>query len=369
MMNLYENIPCLWDRLAEEKRTVVLYGMGNGADKILDICNQRGIAVSDVFASDGFVRGQIFHGRRVLSWSEVKATYGAENLTVLLSFGSSLPEVLENIQKIADEAELLAPDVPAFGDTLFDRDFLNRHVSELTQVREMLADDESRRIFDLVVEYKLSGNIKPLLEARSDPDEVMRTLVRPTELKRTADLGAYNGDSIRELLSFGARPECIYAMEPDRRNFKKLSIYAEGEARTQVLPTQAAAWSRCETLCFDASGNRNASAESNRSKILSDRPAKTVELLADTLDRVVGSDSLDYIKYDVEGSEREALIGSTDTIARSHPTLLVSLYHRSEDLFALPLFIRERFPNYNRFYLRRFGGVPAWDLNLYVRKE
>ena len=27
------------------------------------------------------------------------------------------------------------------------------------------------------------------------------------------------------------------------------------------------------------------------------------------------------------------------------------------------------FPGYHGFYLRRFGGVPAWDLNLYVRKE
>ncbi len=368
-MNLYENIPCLWDRLAKENRTVVLYGMGNGADKILDICEQKGIAVSDVFASDGFVRGQIFHGKRVLSWSEVKATYGTENLTVLLSFGSSLPEVLDNIQKIAEEAELLAPDVPAFGDTLFDREFLDAHMDELMQVREMLADNESRRIFDLVVEYKLSGNIAPLLAARNDPDEVMRTLVRPSELTRTADLGAYNGDSVRELLSHGARPERIYAMEPDRRNFKKLSLYAEGETRTKVLPTQAAAWSRREALTFDASGNRNASAESNRSKILSDRPAKTVELQAETLDNVVGSSRLDYIKYDVEGSEREALIGSREVICRSYPTLLVSLYHRSEDLFALPLLIRENFPDYNRFYLRRFGGVPAWDLNLYVRKE
>jgi FkbM family methyltransferase len=368
-MKPYQNIPVLWDRLAEKPRTVVLYGMGNGADKILDICEQKGIVVSDVFASDSFVRGQIFHGRRVLSWSEVKQTYGTEYLTVLLSFGSSLPEVLDNIQKIANEAELLAPDVPAFGDTLFDRAFLDAHIDEVMQVREMLADDESRRIFDLVIEYKLSGNIKPLLAARSDPDEVMRSLVRPSELTCTADLGAYNGDSIRELLSCGARPKRIYAMEPDRRNFKKLSIYAEGETRTEVLPTQAAAWSRRETLTFDASGNRNASAESNRSRILSDRPAKTVELSADTLDNLVGTDRLDYIKYDVEGSEKEALIGSSETILRSYPTLLVSLYHRSEDLFALPLLIRQRFPDYNRFYLRRFGGVPAWDLNLYVRKE
>ena len=73
---------------------------------------------------------------------------------------------------------------------------------------------------------------------------------------------------------------------------------------------------------------------------------------------------LDYIKYDVEGSERAALTGSRAVIRFFAPTLLVSLYHRSEDLFDLPLLIRELNPDYH-FYLRRMAGVPAWDINLY----
>ena len=76
---------------------------------------------------------------------------------------------------------------------------------------------------------------------------------------------------------------------------------------------------------------------------------------------------VDYIKYDVEGAEREALIGSTQTILAHHPTLMVSLYHRNEDIFDLPILIHERFPQYKKFYLRRLKGVPAWDLNLYCK--
>ena len=96
---------------------------------------------------------------------------------------------------------------------------------------------------------------------------------------------------------------------------------------------------------------------------------KTVEIPAEPLDGILGDRSVDYIKYDVEGSERQAIIGSENAIRRSYPTLLVSLYHRNEDLFSLPLFLAERFPEYKGFYLRRFGGIPAWDLNLYVTKE
>ena len=42
----------LWSYLRETEKTVVLYGMGNGADKILAICEQNGIEVADFFASD-----------------------------------------------------------------------------------------------------------------------------------------------------------------------------------------------------------------------------------------------------------------------------------------------------------------------------
>lgn len=369
MIREEENIPGLWARLLESKKSIVLYGMGNGADKILNICREKGIPVREVFASDDFVRGQSFRGMKVRRWSEIKELYGAQNVIVLLSFGSSLPGVLENIQAIAAEAELYAPDVPVFGNGLFDRSFAKAHREELAAARALLCDEESRRIFDSVIRYKLTGEIAPLLEARSDEQQTVRELIRPEELTVTADLGAYNGDTVRELLSYGAHPEKIYAMEPDARNFKKLAEYADREKRTEVIPIRAAAWDRHCTLQFDGSGNRNSSAEQNRSEALAGRPLKVIDTEAMTLDEVLGEVPVDYIKYDVEGSEQEALTGSAESIRRALPTLLVSLYHRNEDLFALPLRIHRDFPAYRGYYLRRFGGIPAWDLNLYVRKD
>ncbi len=359
----------LWEYLSATSKTVVMYGMGNGADKILSVCAERGIEVSDFFASDGFVRGHSFHGKLVLSWSEIKEKYGAENVIVLLSFGTSRPEVLETIYRIADEAELYAPDVPAFGDGVFDRAFFEAHQSEIEAVYDLFADDESRRIYENVIAYKLTGNIEYLKNAESDRTVMMQSMAEPETLRTAADLGAYNGDTVRELLSLSngslAR---VYAMEPDERNYRKLKSYAESEMRAEVIPIHAGAWSESETLYFDASGNRNASFEVNRSEVLAERPAKMTEIAARSLDEVLGGEAVDYIKYDVEGAEREALLGSRKTIETYHPTLLVSLYHRNEDVFALPLLIHEQFPQYRRLYVRRLRGVPAWDLNLFCKK-
>jgi FkbM family methyltransferase len=346
--------------------------MGNGADKILAVCAARGISVAGVFASDGFVRGHSFHGMRVATWSEIKETYGAENVIVLLSFATSLPDVMERIRSIAAEAELYIPDVPVFGDGLFDAAYARAHWGELEATAELFCDARSREVFWQVVAFRLSGRIEHLEAAFDARETTVAEILRPGKMQTALDLGAYNGDSVRawiaDVRAAGGCPRRIWAMEPDARNFRKLSAYAETETEVEVIPVPAAAWSREETLVFEDSGNRNASVGDNRSSSLSERPRKVKEIAAMAPDSVLAGASVDYIKYDVEGSEAEALAGSERTIDACHPMLAVSLYHRIEDLWRLPLRIRERHPEYRGFALRLPVGIPAWDLMLYCWK-
>ena len=350
----------LWEYLAAQKeKSIVMYGMGNGADKILDVCSRYGIEIADFFASDGFVRGHSFHGKTVLSYSEVKEKYGAENIIVLLSFASSLPSVLELIYKVADECELYAPDVPVCGGTLFCREFYEENKEKIASARALLADNISKEIFDSVINYKLSGDIRYLRDAESEKDEVYLELLGAENIETAIDAGAYNGDTARELSLYSKELKKIYALEPDRRNFRKLSDYSESESRFEVIPLRSAAWCEKATLSYDASGNRNAG--------LNTGAKKTVEVDAITIDSLT-DERIDYIKYDVEGAEKEALLGSLRTIKAYNPSLLVSAYHRSEDIFELPLLLSSIEPSY-KLYLRRYAYIPAWDLNLIVTKE
>ena len=77
----------LWTYLENTKKPIVIYGMGNGADKLILRFQKYGIQISDIFASDGFVRGHEFHGMRVKSFSEIKSTYS--DFVIVLSFASS----------------------------------------------------------------------------------------------------------------------------------------------------------------------------------------------------------------------------------------------------------------------------------------
>ena len=61
----------LWQYLSATDKPIVMYGMGNGADKILTVCKRYGIEVQDFFASDGFVRGHSFHGKPVMHYADM----------------------------------------------------------------------------------------------------------------------------------------------------------------------------------------------------------------------------------------------------------------------------------------------------------
>ena len=350
----------LWSYLQSTDKKIVMYGMGNGADKILSICESYGIEVSDFFASDGFVRGHLFHDKRVLSYSEACEKYGRDHMIVLLSFASSLPDVLANIYKIAEECELYAPEVPVCGENLFNYEFYKENEDKISQTELLLADMKSVEVFSDVINYKLSGNVRWLQSNHSDFSEVYQ-LLGAEAFEKIADLGAYNGDTLREIAPFAPNLKEAVAFEPDRRNHKKLADYAESEERFKITPIKAAAWSHKDTLLFDGSGNRNSTLISKGIEV--NRPPKTVEVEAESLDNILGGERVDYIKFDVEGAEKEAILGSLETIEKHRPALMISLYHRSEDVFALPLMIHERFPDY-RFYIRRREYIPAWDMVL-----
>ena len=353
-LNLYPKED-LWNYLQRTDKTVVMYGMGNGADKILNVCEKYGITVSEFFASDGFVRGHKFHEKTVLSYSQVKEKYGKDNIIVLLSFGSSLPDVIELIKRVASECELYAPDVPVCGSTLFTAEFLKNNIESIFKARETFADDRSKKIFDEVIRYKITGDISHLFLAESSKEE-QYSLLEVESFVSYADLGAYNGDTVKEMLSLCSEMREIYAFEPDVKNHKKLCAYCDTLPDSiSITAVNAAAWSEDTTLSFSAEGNRNSGVFAN---------AKSVKAVSGrTLDSVLDGRSVDYIKYDVEGAEYFALQGSFETIKAFMPKMLVSLYHRSEDIFKLPLYISENFPRY-KLYLRRLPYIPAWDLNM-----
>ena len=66
----------IWQYLKTDKKPIVLYGMGNGADKIIKALERISVKPSGVFATDGFVRDKRFHGMSLTTYSALKERFG-----------------------------------------------------------------------------------------------------------------------------------------------------------------------------------------------------------------------------------------------------------------------------------------------------
>lgn len=347
---------CLWDHLAQTNKKIVLYGMGDGAEKIRDVLSSIGVQIDDIMASDEFVRGHSFLGIRVKKLSEIEELYGS-NFIILVSFGTQLPEVMERIYSIARKHELYAPNVPVVGEGLFTLDYAREHYDELKSAYNLMADEQSKKVFESVIRYKLSGDISLLREAET-PREEMFDLLNVGSEEIYVDLGAYNGDTLVEFLNeTKMKFRKLYAMEPDHKNYHKLKrrLYMIGSALLEAY--NCGAWDTETSMQFSLRAGRS-------SKVSAGRTALTREVRMMSVDHMLQGGEATLIKYDVEGSEERALNGTKATIARYRPKLNVAVYHRNEDMFAIPLQIAALNRKY-KIYLRHHPYIPDWDTNLY----
>lgn len=338
----------VWDTLKESTKPLVLYGMGLGAEKIMATLEQYGLRADDIMASDEFVRGHSFKGYKVLKYSEVCDKY--DDFNVVLCFASHIDSVIDNIAKINAEHTVFAPDVPVAGGGIFTREYIKENEDKFDKVYNALADEESKRVYIDILSFKVSGKIGYLLSSFCDKDKVYSDILRLSDNEEIVDLGAYDGDTIREFCkATNGKYKHITALEPDAKNYKKLVKNTEGMDNVTCL--NMGAWDKKETLIFSAKAGRNSklSAEGN-----------SVE--------VTDIDSLGipatFIKMDIEGSELKALNGMERTIRAYLPKLYICAYHRNEDLFALPLKVLEINDKY-KIYFRHTKYIPAWESNFY----
>ena len=336
----------VWDFLKKDGKPVMIYGMGNGAEKIISTLNTYQITVSEIFASDEFVRGHSFLGYKVLKYSEVCEKY--DDFNVVLAFATHLENVIENIKKINSEHKVFAPDVPVAGGGLFTREYVKEHNDDFDFVYEHLADEKSKKDYIDILNFKVSGKVDYLLNSFCDKESIYRNILKLNDSESIVDLGAYDGDTIREFTAYTkGKYNKIIALEPDAKSYKKL---IKNTAEMKNLETyNMGAWNEKDTLIFAKEQSRNSHISA------SGVPVKVTDIDC----------PVTMIKMDIEGSEMKALDGAKRIIKTYLPKLYVCAYHRNEDLFALGKKILSLNDKY-KLYFRHSVYIPAWESNFYA---
>lgn len=344
------NVTPLIEKLKSTDKPILFYGMGNGADMIIKVLESYGITYEDTFASDGFVRGHSFHGKRVLSFSEAKEKYG--DFVIIVTFAVHDDPTMSFISGLSDKFELYAPTVSVVDGSPFTLEFFKENEDNFRKAYEMLADEKSKNDYLDILRFKLSGDVKYLIKTHSEKMKLYEDILPLSDNETILDLGAYDGDTIREFLSVtDGKYKKILALEPDEKNFRKLERKTEG--LQNLIRLNIGAWDKEETLYFAKKSGRNSRLEDTG-----------IPVEFNSVDNIVDGE-VTFIKMDIEGAELKALDGARNTIQQYKPKLYVCAYHRNEDMFALPFKIKELYEGYN-IYFRQHPYIPAWESNFYA---
>ena len=341
----------LWEYLKSATKPIVLYGMGNGADKVLARLNLDGVKISGVFSSAGFKKNKVYNGFNVMDYETLKEELG--EMIILVCFGSHLPGVIQNIKLLALENELYVPDVPVSGDVIFDLSFAQKHKSELEKVYDMLADELSKKVFENTVKFKLTGKPEYLFETESDREEVF-SILNLKNKETFLDLGAFTGDTVEEFTYYCQNYDGIVAIEPDKRNFRKLKEFAENIKNITCI--NAAVSDEVGEIYISANHGRGNSTD-----------GKMISVNTLTINELCSNFAPSFIKMDVEGNELRAIKGGEGYISSHSPKMHIACYHTPFDIFEIPIKISKLVSEY-KIYMRHHPCLPAWDINyIFVR--
>lgn len=232
---------------------------------------------------------------------------------------------------------------------------------KLETVKHLLSDQKS---IDLLEKIKLfRKNLTP--QFYIDPDHEKQYFPRDIDLflnidkVRFIDGGAYTGDTlataISEFKKINKDVEYIASFEPDVGNIdnliQEIKKQQKNNSKTNFIVYPCALWSSNEILQFSCDNNASSSVVNE-----SGNEQNIISIMGVSIDKTLIASAPNFIKMDIEGAEKEAILGAKETIDRYKPVLAICLYHKPQDLWELPLLIQEIYPNY-KMYLRVYAHM------------
>ena len=268
----------------------------------------------------------------VAIWNPSRTQGMKELIALLRSLGAQ--NVVPFSALLPDYGDLLLPHL------LWERpDYYREHEEEIGRARALL-DSAGKAEFERQLQLRL-GNFSDQVIDRG-VTYFPADLFQLTQNEVFVDCGAYDGDTIAAFRSVtGDHFDRIIAFEPDPKNFAQLKSEVNDDRRIMLRPYATSA--RHETLRFVA-GDGVASRISTTG---------TCEVESITLDEALDGFAPTFIKFDIEGSEPDAIEGGRKTISRHRPKMAVCLYHAPNHLWSIPLRLNELLPN-SRFSLRTY---------------
>jgi FkbM family methyltransferase len=351
------------------KNKIVLFGAGGLGLRTLIGLRKIGIEPACFIDSNSNNWGKKIEGLEILSPDESSETFRDHVVVVTIwsdKIGHPLKEIEELFRRINNEILVVSfislykqyyeTFLPYFSIDDPQKTFIDENF--IKDAFKLFSDEYSRNEFISQLNFRLYGNIEYLNIPLGSKFHFQNDLYELNETDIIVDIGAFDGDSLKDCLKFNKSTFNKYhAFEPDPINFSKLTSFVESlplDIKKKIKLNDLGVSDKQKTLTFDASGSLQSSFNINGS----------ISINCVSIDEYFqGEVKPTFIKIDAEGAEDEIILGAKNCIKSSSTIFAVSVYHKYDHLWRLPLLFNNLNNKYN-FYLRPLCAV-SWDLICY----
>jgi FkbM family methyltransferase len=350
------------ERSAELKKPLLLWGCGPLGSHVAKVLKGSKLEVGAFIDKREEMWGKTFQTHPVIAPDSLREERYRHCLVVITIYTS------EPLRKLLTEWEipfLTFPELAWGMPELFlphqCLDYPNVLYSEKEGVVAALngwADDASREEYLGQLEWRLTMDyaaLPPHLSARET--YFPSGLVSLQSNEHYVDCGAFDGDSIRELLvRTGGRFDRITAFEPDTLNYEHLVNYS------RQLPDSVSSRMR---LFNKGVGDKITESFLNETGTVGSNIGETGSPVSlTTLDSALENEAPTYIKMDIEGFEPFALKGGAKILQMHRPVLAICLYHSFAHLWSIPNLLHALVPDYQLHLVRH--SDECWESVCYA---
>lgn len=221
----------------------------------------------------------------------------------------------------------------------FEDDFL-ANKDEYIKTYDLLADEESKRIFEKIINFKISFDFTFMEGFFNNFDEQYfdKELIPDFKNITFLDGGAYVGDTLKQIIKNYPDYKKIYCAEPNALHLK-------------IAKRDFGHLENVEFLNCGLGAKKESLEESNTNQHHGSHDYQATN--TNTIDNLI-DEKIDFIKLDIEGAEQDAIIGAKETIKKYTPLLAICIYHKANDWYKVPslvLQINNEYEIYIRHYM------------------
>jgi FkbM family methyltransferase len=316
---------------ASKSRPLVLYGARSGGLRFLNSCRERGLEVR--FFCDREVKGRL-EGIEVITPDTLEAKYSSS--VVIVASVRFNDEICATLKDFGFAPEQIVPfPLLDFPYCFLSTHEFEAHVDGYEWAYNFFKDERSKQLVLDKIRLTL-GDAAIAINTSCDlyyEDD----FIKLGDNEVYVDGGAGNGDTaeffLKKIKNMGIKCQ-VHSFEPYKDHYEKTVLRLSNIPNVTVVPKGL--WKYETELAFVP----NPAAPGSSSFVFWNNTPGAFHVPVTSLDSYFknkpDSEWPTFIKMDIEGSEREALLGSAEIIRKRKPKLAICAYHKPEDIYELP---------------------------------